>query len=129
MSAARERFARENKIAYRVFTADELNGFPEPPPMPSAPRQKKVVVTGSYDWLHSGHVRFFEEFSAYGDLYVIIVAHRHVHCGRGDCAAVHGPHRRRPFDAHWHGGAVGLLRVHSHLRSDMAETDQGCGEQ
>ena len=24
-----------------------------------------------------------------------LVAHRHVHRGRGDCAAVHGPHRRR----------------------------------
>jgi len=32
----------------------------------------KVVVTGCYDWFHSGHVRFFEEVSAYGDLYVIV---------------------------------------------------------
>jgi cytidyltransferase-like protein len=69
---AREKFAVENKITYRVFTADELKGFPEPPPLPSEPGQKKVVVTGSYDWLHSGHVRFFEEVSAYGDLYVIV---------------------------------------------------------
>ena len=37
----------------------------------TAPR-KKVVVTGCYDWFHSGHVRFFEEVSAYGDLYVIV---------------------------------------------------------
>jgi len=34
--------------------------------------RKKVVVTGCYDWFHSGHVRFFEEVSAYGDLYVIV---------------------------------------------------------
>ena len=40
--------------------------------MPSAPGRKKVVVTGCYDWFHSGHVRFTEEVSAYGDLYVII---------------------------------------------------------
>ena len=33
---------------------------------------KKVLVTGCYDWLHSGHVRFFEEASAYGDLYVVV---------------------------------------------------------
>ena len=33
---------------------------------------KKVVVTGCYDWLHSGHVRFFEEVSTYGELYVIV---------------------------------------------------------
>ncbi len=69
---AREKFARENKIAYRVFKTDELKGFPEPPPMPSVPGRKKVVVTGCYDWLHSGHIRFTEEVSAYGDLYVIV---------------------------------------------------------
>ena len=34
--------------------------------------EKKVIVTGCYDWLHSGHVRFFEEVSAYGDLYVVL---------------------------------------------------------
>ena len=31
-----------------------------------------VVVTGCYDWLHSGHVRFFEETSGLGDLYVVV---------------------------------------------------------
>jgi cytidyltransferase-like protein len=43
-----------------------------PPPLPSAPGRKKVIVTGCYDWFHSGHVRFFEEISAYGDLYVVV---------------------------------------------------------
>ena len=71
-SAAREKFAAENKIARRIFSADDLTGFPEPPPMPSAPGRKKIVATGCYDWFHSGHVRFTEEVSAYGDLYVII---------------------------------------------------------
>jgi len=69
---ARERYARENKIIYRLFSADGLKGFPTPLPMPSPPGRKKVVVTGCYDWLHSGHVRFFEEVSSYGDLYVIV---------------------------------------------------------
>ena len=71
MNAARERWAAENQIAYRVFRAGELIGFPEPPP-PATPGRKKVVVTGSYDWFHSGHIRFFEEVSAHGDLYVIV---------------------------------------------------------
>ena len=31
---------------------------------------KKVFVTGCYDLLHSGHVEFFRQASAYGDLYV-----------------------------------------------------------
>jgi cytidyltransferase-like protein len=71
-SPAREAFARENKIAYRVFTADELKGFPGPAPLPATPGRKKVIVTGSYDWFHSGHVRFLEEVSAYGDLYAVV---------------------------------------------------------
>jgi cytidyltransferase-like protein len=69
---ARKKFAGENKIARRIFKAGELKGFPEPSPIPSAPGRKKVVVTGSYDWFHSGHVRFFEEVSGYGDLYVVV---------------------------------------------------------
>jgi cytidyltransferase-like protein len=71
-NSAREKFAEENKIAYRVFKPDELNGFPEPPPVPSVPGRKKIVATGCYDWFHSGHVRFCEEVSAHGDLYVIV---------------------------------------------------------
>jgi len=71
-NSAREKFATASKIVYRVFKSDELKGFPEPPLLPSMPGRKKVVVTGSYDWFHSGHVRFLEEVSAYGDLYAIV---------------------------------------------------------
>ena len=69
---ARKKFAEENKIAYHIFTADDLKGFPEPSPMPSALGKKKVVATGCYDWFHSGHVRFTEEASTDGDLYVCL---------------------------------------------------------
>jgi len=69
---ARAKFCRERNLVYRVFTADELKGFPGPLPTPSVPGRKKVVVTGSYDWFHSGHVRFFEEVSTYGDVYAVI---------------------------------------------------------
>ncbi len=68
----REKLCREQKISYRFFKSDELMGFPEPALLPPTPGRKKVVVTGSYDWFHSGHIRFFEEVSAYGDLYVIV---------------------------------------------------------
>jgi cytidyltransferase-like protein len=71
-SAAKEAFARERGIEYHVLGGERKPGFPEPSPMPSAPGRKKVIVTGCYDWFHSGHVRFFEEVSAYGDLYVVI---------------------------------------------------------
>ncbi len=33
-------------------------------------RRKKVFVSGCFDMLHSGHVRFLEEAAAYGDVYV-----------------------------------------------------------
>ena len=69
---ARAAYADDHDIAYRVFTAEELKGFPVPPPAPVAAGRKKVAVTGCYDWFHSGHVRFFEEVSAYGDLYVFL---------------------------------------------------------
>jgi len=71
-NSAREKNARQHHITYRVFTAGELKGFPEPPPMPSAPGRKKIVATGCYDWFHSGHVRFTEELNALGDAYVIV---------------------------------------------------------
>jgi len=32
--------------------------------------QRKIIVTGCFDWLHSGHVRFFEEVAGLGELYV-----------------------------------------------------------
>ncbi len=68
----REQFCRNHKVPYRVFAANELSGFPEQPPPPLEPDRKKVIVTGSYDWFHSGHVRFLEEVSAYGNLYVVV---------------------------------------------------------
>ena len=81
---AREKHARENKIAYRVFLCDTLSRFPEPAPSNLAPGLKKVVVTGCYDWLHSGHVRFFEEVSTYGDLYVVVGHDANIRLLKGD---------------------------------------------
>ena len=81
---ARKKLAAENKMAYCVFTADDLKGFPEPPPMPSAQDKKKVVATGCYDWFHSGHVRFTEEASAYGDLYVCLGSDVNVRLLKGE---------------------------------------------
>jgi len=71
-NSKREAFCKQHNVSYRVIKSDELKGFPELPPMAGAPGRKKVVVTGCYDWFHSGHVRFCEEVSGYGDLYVIV---------------------------------------------------------
>jgi cytidyltransferase-like protein len=37
-------------------------------------RRKKVLVSGCYDGLHSGHIRFFEKACRFGDLYVSIAS-------------------------------------------------------
>ena len=74
----RKAFCQRHDLEYRVFSNERMKGFPDPTPPAAgsgpAPAEvrKKVVVTGSYDWFHSGHVRFFEEVSAYGDLYVVV---------------------------------------------------------
>jgi cytidyltransferase-like protein len=71
-NVARQENAEGRGISYRVFMDEDLKGFPEPPPMPSVPGRKKIIATGCYDWFHSGHVRFCEEVSGYGDLYLIV---------------------------------------------------------
>jgi len=66
-------FCAKTGLKYRVLTNADLEGFPE---INASERKetskKKVLVTGCYDWFHSGHVRFFEEVSELGDLYVIV---------------------------------------------------------
>jgi cytidyltransferase-like protein len=69
---AQEAQARARRLAYHVLGRQRLAGFPELAPRLSSAGRKKVVVTGCFDWFHSGHVRFFEEVSAYGDLYVVL---------------------------------------------------------
>lgn len=68
----RRDFCQKNGLKYHVIPGTQLAGFPEPVPSPALSDRQRVVVTGCYDWLHSGHVRFFEEVSSYGDLYVIV---------------------------------------------------------
>src|SRR5262245_41701782 len=66
-------WCKANQIEYRVLRDEFLAPAPQPPPTPENPKApgRKVVVTGCFDWFHSGHVRFFEEVSELGDLYVV----------------------------------------------------------
>jgi cytidyltransferase-like protein len=41
-------------------------------PAPKFMQKKKVFVTGCFDMLHSGHVRFLQEAASYGDVYVAV---------------------------------------------------------
>jgi cytidyltransferase-like protein len=59
-----------NFPAWHVFRANASEVEFETSPV--SPQRKKVIVTGCYDCFHSGHVRFFEEASALGDLYVVV---------------------------------------------------------
>jgi cytidyltransferase-like protein len=60
-------------IEYRIIHHEDMCGFPALPSGNGVPStHTKVLVTGSYDWFHSGHVRFFEETSGLGDLYVVV---------------------------------------------------------
>ncbi len=60
-------------LQYRVLPEQELAGFPDDSSPVSEPSsRKRVLVTGCYDWFHSGHVRFFEEVSELGDLYAVV---------------------------------------------------------
>ena len=80
----RAQYARENRFSYNAFSCDSLTRFPEAQPAPMASEGKKVVVTGCYDWLHTGHVRFFEEVSGYGELYAIVGHDANIRLLKGD---------------------------------------------
>ncbi len=94
-SEARRACCASRGVEYRLVSEEELRGFPEIPATPAPAPRKKVVVTGCYDWLHSGHVRFFEEVSRYGDLYVVIGHDANVRMLKGPSHPMHGQEERR----------------------------------
>jgi cytidyltransferase-like protein len=71
LTIGRRAAAKERGITLRTFSEEELADHPILPPQRPSGR-KKVMVTGCYDWFHSGHVRFFEEVSGLGDLHVVV---------------------------------------------------------
>ncbi|MGD0551404.1 MAG: adenylyltransferase/cytidyltransferase family protein [Sedimentisphaerales bacterium] len=73
-NVGKKTFCQANNIKYQVLKNYRLSRFPDYAPdlQKTVSSRKKVIVTGCYDWFHSGHVRFFEEVSELGDLYVSI---------------------------------------------------------
>ena len=71
-SPAHEAYCEAQGIEFLVVPEQRLQGFPALSSGPGPEGDRRVIVTGCYDWLHSGHVRFFEEVSEYGDLYVVV---------------------------------------------------------
>ena len=91
-SGGRRAFAAAHGLEYRVIRGAQLGGFPAHPPDGLAasapgtgrPARRKVLVTGCFDWFHSGHVRFFEQASALGDLYVVVGHDENVRLLKGE---------------------------------------------
>jgi cytidyltransferase-like protein len=94
-NAARQAHCRERGIEYRVLTERDLAGFPEPAAASFEPGRKKVIVTGCYDWLHTGHVRFFEEVSAYGELVAVVGNDVNIRSLKGEGHPLIGERERR----------------------------------
>jgi len=74
-TSAKRACTRALGVIYQVIANDTLDAFPAWDPNTVTVKDSgrpKVLVTGCYDWFHTGHVRFFEEVSELGDLYVVV---------------------------------------------------------
>ena len=69
-AAERRTLCERKRLTYQVVSQSGLDAIPsvEPTALPTP----SVLVSGCYDWLHSGHVRFFEEASSFGSLCVTV---------------------------------------------------------
>ena len=78
-------FCESKGMKYRVVNEALLSRFPNHHDNDSVTfsERKKVVVTGCFDWFHSGHIRFFEEVSGLGDLYVVVGSDQNVELLKG----------------------------------------------
>ena len=70
----RRAYCQQNNLRLLVLRSEDLPGFGAAAIalLDSRADKKKVIVTGCYDWFHTGHIRFFEEVSELGELYVVL---------------------------------------------------------
>ncbi len=113
-NSARAAFCQQHGLDYRVLSPDQMAGFPTPQPMPSAPGRRKIVATGCYDWFHTGHVRFCEEVSALGDLYVVVGHDANIRLLKGEGHPLFSQEQRRYV--------VGSIR---HVKQALISSGQG----
>jgi cytidyltransferase-like protein len=93
---ARQEHCRARGYNFQVIREEALAGFPIQAESGSEPAaRKKALVTGCYDWLHSGHVRFFEEVEQLGDLYVVVGHDENVRLLKGEGHPLFPQYERR----------------------------------
>jgi len=108
-----DHFCQDHQLRKCVIKKEALVEFAAIPPAPQTNR-KTVVVTGCYDWLHSGHVRFFEEVYQLGNVYVIVGSDQNVRLLKGDGHPLFGQEERRYL--------VGAIR---HVTESLISTGSG----
>jgi cytidyltransferase-like protein len=82
---AKKHYCASQGILYQVINEASLPGFPPADwNGDNASSARKVLVTGCFDWFHSGHVRFFEETASLGDLYVVVGHDENVRLLKGE---------------------------------------------
>lgn len=87
--------AQEAGVPFDVVSRAAREGFPTPPCQPPPADSPRVVVTGCFDWLHSGHLRFFLDAAAIGALYVVVGSDRNVTLLKGPEHPLLGEAERR----------------------------------
>ena len=91
---AKQAICREQGLECHVLAETDLAGFPDDA-TPCSDSRKKVLVTGCYDWFHTGHIRFFEECSELGDLYVVVGHDANIRLLKGQGHPMFGQGQRR----------------------------------
>ncbi|MBI9108602.1 MAG: adenylyltransferase/cytidyltransferase family protein [Spirochaetales bacterium] len=83
-------FCAENNIDFRIYNP-AAERLPEAETTEAVGESgstdspgKKIIVTGCYDYFHTGHIRFFEEASEYGKLKVVIGSDKNVSLLKGE---------------------------------------------
>ena len=82
-SPEKQRFCTGHGTGYEVCdpAAASLKKYAE---KTDKSNRKNIIVTGCYDYFHTGHIRFFEEVSEHGDLYVVIGSDSNVALLKGE---------------------------------------------
>jgi cytidyltransferase-like protein len=94
---AKRSFCEKNGLEYQVIKNEQLEGYPEPTEgkPDTATKRPTVLVTGCYDWFHSGHVRFFEEVAELGDLHVVVGHDANIRLLKGEGHPMYSEQQRR----------------------------------